>query len=146
MNKRLTFLATLLALNILVPTVSACTVGLTPGYWKNTRKHIAAWDEAGFSPDDTLDVMFPSLDGTGWDDYTLIEALKFHGGNGIDGARRILLRAAVATVLSQHYFDSSDYDKEYAVNIIEWYFFAQPRAFLLDKAAQLDAFNNLGPP
>src|SRR5687768_16794180 len=80
--------------------------GCTPGYWKN---HPEAWQE--YAPTATLGTgntaMFRFIGGpNAMDDSpaavaqyagtSAIDALGFNGGGGVDGAARILLRAAVA--------------------------------------------------
>jgi hypothetical protein len=84
--------------------------GCTPGYWKN---HLSAWDDAGqqspYSPSQTVESVwdeasrFPNLA-----DDTLLEALNYGGGPGLEGMARILLRQAVAALLNAN-VDSVDY-------------------------------------
>jgi hypothetical protein len=76
--------------------------GCTPGYWKaNADKRDASeWSE----PTNTLvSVIFATtstdLNGKGGDD-TLRDALSYHGGKGLEGAERILLRSSVAAKLN----------------------------------------------
>jgi hypothetical protein len=74
-------------------TVETC--GCTPGFWKN---HAADWGPTGYSPNQTVGSVF-----TGASPYagsTLMQALRFLGGRGVDGAKQILLRAAVAALLN----------------------------------------------
>ena len=89
--------------NTFVPRDEGCT----PGYWKNTRQH--AWDHlvGGLSPTDTL-VSIGIVAGTfdiGTD--TLMDALKYKGGKGVEGATRNLLRHAVAAYLNASHPDVS---------------------------------------
>jgi len=70
--------------------------GLTPGFWKN---HPACWE--CFSPDDQVGLVFlvpPEL--ADLRDDTLMDALRYHGGRGIHGAARNLLRQATAALLN----------------------------------------------
>jgi hypothetical protein len=69
------------------------TNGCTPGFWKN---HTSAW--VGYSPDAFVSSVF--LNASPYDGITLLEALSLQGGPGIDGAKQILLRAAVASLLN----------------------------------------------
>jgi hypothetical protein len=74
--------------------------GCTPGYWKN---HTDRWID--YSPITTLGSVFDpgTLYPTAMAPYagtTLIEALEFPGGSGVEGAKRILFRAAVSSVLN----------------------------------------------
>ena len=141
-RKAIVLFTGLMIANLLIPMISACTVGLTQGYWKNYPKH--AWPD-GFNPDDKVKDWFPATDGHPYGEDTLIEALSYHGGPGLNGSRRILLRAAVACLLSQYYFDQSAYDKQYPVDVVSWCWNA-PRSNIINRAAELDGYNNLGPP
>jgi len=119
--------------------------GCTPGYWKN---HVASWELTGYSPSQTVASVFaqagayPALGGA-----TLIAALDFAGGPGVEGAASILLRAGVAAVLN-----AASPDVEYPRTVAE--VIAQVDAALaggdrdamLLLAAALDADNNLGCP
>jgi hypothetical protein len=69
--------------------------GCTPGYWKN---HQDSW--MTYSPSQTLESVFDVPDSLGFDNTTLLNALKFGGGNGVTGGAKILLRAAVASLLN----------------------------------------------
>jgi hypothetical protein len=68
--------------------------GCTPGYFKN---HTDRW--VGYSYGDQVGTVFAaaSLAVAG---NTLLEALNFPGGSGVEGGERILLRAAVASLLN----------------------------------------------
>ena len=73
--------------------------GLTPGFWKNLKKHEIYWEY--YTPMDyigdvfTLPEEFDSLE-----DAKLIEALKFGGGDDLIDMAKILLRASVAAILN----------------------------------------------
>lgn len=69
--------------------------GLTPGFWKN---HTAQWK--GFSPSQTLESVFNVPDSLGLDNKTLLQALSFSGGSGVQGAAQNLFRHAVAAILN----------------------------------------------
>lgn len=84
----------------------ACTPcdleGCTPGYWKN---HPQSWDKTGFAPEDLVSSVFVKPEclvecEPRFDTMTLIEALDLSGGPGVCGGTRILLRAAVASLLN----------------------------------------------
>lgn len=72
--------------------------GCTPGYWKN---HLGSWPPTGYATDDTVESVFPAAAS-----YptivgkSLLQALDFGGGPGVDGAAEILLRAGVAALLN----------------------------------------------
>jgi len=87
-------------------TTIACE-GLTPGYWKN---HPDDW--YSLDPDQTIGSVFiglPSSVPSSITEATLMEALSFKGGNGFEGAVRILLRSAVAALLN-HYHPDIEYE------------------------------------
>lgn len=71
--------------------------GCTPGYWKN---HEDSWAATGFVTGQTLESVFDVPDSLGYDSTTLQAALSFSGGSGVSGGARILLRAAVASLLN----------------------------------------------
>ena len=72
--------------------------GCTPGYWK-VPQHWDSWP-APFSPTkSTVASVFSNSSPYG--SLTLVEALKLQGGKGTDGAKQILLRAAVAAILNE---------------------------------------------
>lgn len=83
-------------------TVQACELyANTPGFWKN---HTDLWPE-GVETTDTLGdwFVFPS-ELAMFEDDTILEALSYKGGNGIEGAARIMLRAAAAALLNAEYY------------------------------------------
>jgi hypothetical protein len=72
--------------------------GCTPGYWK-TPIHFADWTD--YDPSDEVGDVFTlplCVDELASD--TLLEALSYHGGNSTVEKAQILLRAAVAALLS----------------------------------------------
>jgi hypothetical protein len=71
--------------------------GCTPGYWKN---HEDSWPATGYYTGQSLESVFDLPDALGYDNVTLHNALKFGGGPGVQGGARILLRAAVASLLN----------------------------------------------
>jgi len=100
------FIATLamaIMLGVLAPvvlqggTASACTLGLSPGYWKN---HTEAW--VGYSTGDYFDTVF----GVG-PHVTLLQALQT-GGGGLNALNRqavgaILNASSIPGALSEAY-------------------------------------------
>ena len=74
--------------------------GCTPGYWKN---HQDRWG-ATYAPGDLVTSVFSTADNPGSD--TLLDALQYRGGPGVAGGRRILLRAAVSSLLN---FSSAEF-------------------------------------
>lgn len=108
----------MLALIVTVQPVFACTGGCTPGFWKQ-EQHFDFWMEP-YAPDSPLSDVFavpsdlydPGDDRWSADD-TLLQALSYHGGRGRAGAARILLRAAVATLLNSAYDESQAWQWDY---------------------------------
>jgi hypothetical protein len=85
--------------------------GCTPGYWKN---HPAAWADTGqqtpFNPSQTVASVWPDVNDRfpGLGDDTLMQALSYKGGSGLEGMARNLLRHAVAALLNAS-VDGVDY-------------------------------------
>jgi hypothetical protein len=78
--------------------------GCTPGYWKN---HLLAWNYTDHSPEtpvgdvwDAANSVVPELA-----EATLMEALRFTGGEGLSGAARNFLRVATASLLNASHAD-----------------------------------------
>lgn len=69
--------------------------GLTPGFWKN---HTGLW--SGYTTTQTLESVFDVPDSLGLDNKTLLEALSFRGGPGVQGAAQNMFRHAVAALLN----------------------------------------------
>ncbi len=72
------------------------TEGCTPGFWKQPQ-HFDKW--VGYLTTDPVGSVFTQAS-SATSDKTLLEALNFMGGDDVEGAERILLRAAVAGILS----------------------------------------------
>jgi hypothetical protein len=72
--------------------------GCSHGYWKN---HEDDWPPTGYSPGQSVQSVF--ADASTYPDIgsaTLMEALEFGGGDGVEGGARILLKQAVASLLN----------------------------------------------
>lgn len=113
--------------------------GCTPGYWKT---HTDNWDNA--YPTKTLDLIFGDIFDT---EVTMLEALQGGGGRGIEGAQRILARAATAAFLNLSHSDV-DYELTYGElrEEVQGVWDSGSRGEILDLAAELDELNNLGCP
>jgi hypothetical protein len=76
---------------------------------------------------------------------TLLQGLSFNGGNGADGASRILLRAAVAAILNAA---NEDVDYQYTsaqiTSRVNAALASGDRATILALATDLDRANNGG--
>jgi len=114
--------------------------GCTPGYW---RTHHAQWAPTGYSPSDLVSSVFNNANP--YHNRTLGEAIAFAGGPGVNGAKQILLRAAVASLLNASHpdinFTMSEAEVIAAVNAA---LTSNNRNTMLTLAAQLDDDNNLG--
>ena len=127
------------------------TEGCTPGYWKN---HTSSWLESPGFPISTsikMSKMFPATAGTSFGSVTALDALQGGGGKGVDGATRILLRAATASWLNSAH-EQLDYPlrrftpKTGTVARVNAAVRSQDRATMLALADELDRLNNLGCP
>jgi len=118
--------------------------GCTPGYWKN---HTDSWAGTGYAPGQTVGSVFtgaaafPSQAAK-----TLLQALQGSGGPGVEGAAKILLRAAVAALLNAG--SSVDYPRTTAEILadVNAALASGNRNTMLSLAAELDDDNNLGCP
>lgn len=132
----------------LILNVEGCTIngsqGCTPGYWKN---HLEAWLNTGYSNGTPVVSVFNTASPYLTGDVTLLDALKFKGGAGLDGAVRILLRAAVAALLNS---TSSDVAyptyAPYLIVDVNNAISTGNRDTMLLLADELDLNNNLGCP
>lgn len=132
-------------LSVPIPPPPIGDQGCTPGYWKN---HTEAWDPTGFLTSQTVGSVFseaaafPSIASE-----TLLDALEFKGGPGAQGAARILLRAAVASLLNAAHPDVSfTHSVSAIINDVDDALASGERSTMLALASQLDADNNLGCP
>ena len=115
-----------------VGVASACEYGCTPGYWKN---HPEVWEGITFVPG----FDYPEIDlnsDPGFD--TPLEMLSYHGGPGIDGAKRILLRAYIASFLNHEMFAQFPFD----MAEVQTAYNSGDRQTMIDLAAELDSLNN----
>jgi hypothetical protein len=109
--------------------------GCTPGFWKN---HEEAW--VGLDPFGVMEINANKLDlnNDNFDDK-YIDTLHYKGGNGIEGAQRILLRSYTAAYLNEHKFGDAYYGDYTEI----WNAFnSDDRQEMIDLASQLDAANN----
>ena len=119
--------------------------GCTPGYWKN---HLDSWPPTGFTPGQSVESVFsemslyPELA-----NVSLEDALAFRGGPAVEGAVRILMRAAVAAVLNASH-PAVEYPRSAGdvVTDVNDALATQNRQQILSLATDLDEDNNLGCP
>lgn len=118
--------------------------GCTPGYWKN---HTDSWPPTGYSPTQNVTSVFAQASLYAAGSASLLTALGFGGGVGLEGAAEILLRAATAALLSASHASVS-YPRSTATVIadVNAALASQNRDAMLALAAALDADNNRGCP
>jgi hypothetical protein len=115
--------------------------GCTLGYWKQSQ-HFDSWP-ADIAPSHSLRNHF------GPNAYadTLLNALDYKGGAGVEGAKRLLQKQAVAALLNA---SSSQVDYRLSRSEVQQFVtFAlnsNDRDVMLGLAATLDAYNNQGCP
>jgi hypothetical protein len=91
--------------------------GCTPGFWKQ-EQHFYAWP-APYTPTTLLKNVFnlngfTDLNGIGSPNDSLLDALNYMGGDDLNGAAEILLRAAVSGLLN-----AASPDVDYALTVTE---------------------------
>jgi hypothetical protein len=138
-------------------TTGGSTEGCTPGYWK-VKQHHDSWQEAQPGQKLTSKYAQASLYSS-TKDMTLLQALQGGGGGGLDGAAKILARAATAAWLNAAYDDgsghlafpwrratASDWGRPALVETVNAAFASKNRDTMVALASRLDADNNLGCP
>ena len=114
--------------------------GLTPGYWKN---HTAQW--SGYTTNQTLESVFDVPDHLGLDNKTLLEALNFGGGGGVQGAAQNLFRHAVAAILNAaHPLVEYAMTSSSIISGVNSALASNNPTTINSLKDQLDAFNNAG--
>ncbi len=116
------------------PTPTPGAQGCTPGFWKN---HLSAW--VTFSPSQLVSSVFTNT--SPFSSLTLQQALSLQGGPGVDGAKQILLRAAVSALLNS---TSVAYPLSTAqvISQVDTALGSNNRDTILALATTLDGFNN----
>jgi len=127
------------------PPPSSGDEGCTPGYWKN---HADSWPATGYSTGQAVTSVFAQAaaypaEGSA----TLIQALNFGGGPGVEGGVRNLLRAAVAGLLDAAH-PGVDYPNtpSEVISAVDAALASGDRDTMLALASAIDANNNLGCP
>jgi hypothetical protein len=145
------FVALVAVIATLSATTSAQAVGTghegcTPGYWKN---HTDSWQEA--APGDLFGSAYTSARAN-VAGVTMLDALGLPGGPGLDGAARILARAATAAFLNAAHDDvgypwrrvgEGEDGRPGLVSTVNAAFESNNRATMLALASWLDDDNNL---
>jgi len=120
-----------------VGVASACEGwGCTPGFWKN---HPEAWPDSAIPPEQLTGL--GDVDGDG-DPDTYIDMLGYKGGPGVDGARKILLRAATAAYLNQYAFGEDFTCSDDWFDLYVEAFLSGDRATMIANANLIDDCNN----
>lgn len=113
--------------------VGACT----PGYWKN---HTDNWKRA--TTDTVVGSIFAGAT-TATSGASFLEALSFKGGKGLEGAERILMRAAVAGYLNEVHTDLGyPLSRNGIVRRVDEAIATQQRDEMIAMAAFFDDLNN----
>lgn len=127
-------------------TTVGTTQGCTPGYWKN---HTDSWQE--YVPTQTVSSVYSGA--APYAGETLLVALNGGGGPGVNGAKTILLRAAVAALLNSAYDPllypwqrSGSQFRPALIATVDAALASGNRATMLALATWLDTDNNLGCP
>lgn len=124
-------------------TVNGDPGGLTPGFWKNLNKHQIYWTD--YHPhDDTVEDVFDLPGAFSSLDVTLIEALKFKGGDDPIGMARILIRAAVAAILNVAHPDIEYQYEGDVIADVNAALASLDRDTMEDLKDELDEANNYG--
>lgn len=151
--------ALIMSLALAVPAaadVAGDSEGCTPGYWKQSQ-HFDSWQET------TTGAHFATvfgLDSGVLSGVTMLQALQGGGGSGVEGARKILARAAAAAWLNAAYDDgtgtsllfpwrravASEFGRPALVSTVRAALNGTDRSAMLSLASWLDADNNLGCP
>ncbi|PEN12763.1 hypothetical protein CRI94_12125 [Longibacter salinarum] len=127
--------------------------GCTLGYWKNHTgdgpgNQENAWAATGYSPYQTVGSVFSSAAAYGLDDDTLLEALSYRGGPDATAAARLLLKQAIAAVLSSAHPDVAYAGPSASTTIanVNAALDSGDRETMLDLSYELDEYNNAGCP
>jgi hypothetical protein len=115
------------------PALEACGLG----YWKN---HLYAWDGTAYTPDVLVgDVFTVPVELDFLADDTLMEALEYGGGNGVEGGARIMLRHCVTALLN-----ASHADVNYPFAVAEIIDVVDAALASLDRKTMLKAKHDIG--
>lgn len=130
------------------PADGCCTCLYTPGFWKN---HVEAWPYPEFAGNELVILYYENeavmgigdidLNHDGQDDSSL-DALNYKGGPGLEGAQRILLRAAVAAALNEAILGDMFPATDDTANDVLAAFFGEDRDAMITLAEKLDDWNN----
>jgi hypothetical protein len=117
--------------------------GCTPGYWKQSQ-HFDSW--VGYTPSQLISSVFTvpaayTVTGSPMGGYTLLQGLSFKGGSTLSAKAQILMRAAIAGLLSS---TSVNYGMTTAALIsnVNAALASMDENTILTLATQLDGLNN----
>jgi hypothetical protein len=128
----------------------------TPGFWKNHTSDASsghdAWVYTDYCPYDLVGDIFSNTGPYASD--TLLDALGYPGGSGVEGAMRNLLRHGVASLLNASFHESMGnpigefgvypYDTSEIIDMVSSALGSGDRTTMLDLASELDGYNNEG--
>jgi hypothetical protein len=126
-----------------VVTVNQPAEGLTPGYWKN---HPESWPPTGYTTTQPVNTVFvvPTAIDPKIASKSLKDTLGGGGGSDINGAAKILLRAAVAALLNAaHPNINYPRAKQQVIDDVNAALGSLNRDKMLALADELDKLNNL---
>jgi hypothetical protein len=127
------------------PPTTTGDEGCTPGYWKN---HADSWPASGYATAQKVQSTFSEASRyAAFGSASLLNALSFQGGAGVEGGVGNLLRAATASLLNAAH-PGVDFPRPAAgvISDVNAALASGNRDQMLALAANLDRDNNLGCP
>ena len=109
--------------------------GCSHGFWKN---HLDSW--VGIEPNTRLDSIFSiPAELNDFADDTAEEALRYHGGKGVEGGARLMLRTSVAAMLNAN---AQDVDANEVVRAVNHALSSLDRGTLIASKADLEGMSH----
>jgi len=123
-------------------TVTNDDEGLSHGYWKN---HLGDWPATDYSPTDTLGEIFDLPASIDLGSSTLLEALKFQGGDTLTEKAQILFIQAVAALLNaSHPNINYPLTPAQVITYVNAALDSGDEDIILELKDELDGYNNIG--
>jgi hypothetical protein len=119
--------------------------GCSPGYWKN---HTGSWPPTGYTTAQKVKTAFSQTSAYPTQgNSTLLSALSFQGGSGLEGEAEILLRASTAAPLNAAHPNVNYPRSETSIlSDVNAALASSNRDTMLSLASALDTDNNLACP